>query len=372
MRYDLRTGTFREGWDAFIPSLAHRVEGGREYLEGCGSCNEREDCRWCPVYGYLEHGRHTAPVEYLCTMAHQTRSLREQALTKNRRFFQIGGITIQVTSDIPFTDTSFSPRFDSFFTDIPGPDTVRIHHHFGIPDLDEKDLGQEVFRRVPWAIFRKGNSWIYAGISSDENKKTLEKLAVFSLDHTIGTIYNETKSPFLSGNISSITLFTTDQILLARLLADRDGFIVHSCGVVMGDRGFLFVGHSEAGKTTMARMLAPHAKILCDDRNIVRRYKDGWQVSGTWSHGDCPEVSSRSTTLRAVFFLEQDSTNRITLISERKEIIQRLFATVIRPFVTADWWDKTLTSIEQLARDVPCYRMQFDRSGKIIDELKHL
>jgi len=41
--YDLRKGTFRECWEEFIPSLADKVRGGREYLENCGSCELRRD-----------------------------------------------------------------------------------------------------------------------------------------------------------------------------------------------------------------------------------------------------------------------------------------------------------------------------------------
>jgi len=56
MRYDLRKGTFQEAWDNFIPSLADKVHGDAKYTEHCGDCDMRADCRWCPVYGYLEHG----------------------------------------------------------------------------------------------------------------------------------------------------------------------------------------------------------------------------------------------------------------------------------------------------------------------------
>ena len=50
-------------------------------------------------------------------------------------------------------------------------------------------------------------------------------------------------------------------------------------------------------------MLKGQAAILCDDRNIVRRWKNGWRVHGTWSHGDVAEVSPASAPLRAIMFL---------------------------------------------------------------------
>ena len=73
---------------------------------------------------------------------------------------------------------------------------------------------------------------------------------------------------------SSLSLFPTDQILVARWLADRQGCYLHSAGAILDGKGLLFVGHSDAGKTTTVRMLQDQAEILCDDRNIVRRSGD--------------------------------------------------------------------------------------------------
>ncbi|MDD1701594.1 MAG: radical SAM protein [Methanoregula sp.] len=374
MRYDLRRGTFRDGWERFIPSLAGRVRGGDEYLNNCGSCNYRKDCRWCPVYGYLEHGRYSAKVEHLCDVARENRTCKETMIRDQRRYFQIGGITIQVDSDLPFSETTFDPKFASFRTDGPGEDTVSIHHHFSLPNLPEEKRGEELYRKSPWAIYRKGGLWIYAGIPTDGTVSPLHRLAVFSEDYTSGKIYNDPTrgDNFRAGNIGALTMFPSDQILIARLLADRKGYFLHSSGAVMDEKGLLFVGHSEAGKSTIARMIMPHAEILCDDRNIVRRHEDGWRVYGTWCHGDVPNVSSRSAPLHAVHFIEKSEVNRITRIDDRRKIIRRLLACVIRPFETADWWEKTLTSIEQMAREVPCYQMQFDMSGAIVGELKSI
>ena len=110
-------------------------------------------------------------------------------------------------------------------------------------------------------------------------------------------------------------------------------------------------------------------EILCDDRNIVRRWDDGWRVYGTWSHGDVPDVSLASAPLRAICFIEQAAENTLTPLTDRKEITRRLLACLIKPFVTAAWWHKTLDLIEQMARELPCYVMRFDKSGAIVEEL---
>ena len=384
MRYDLTKGSVHEGWEVFIPSLADREFGSREYQEKCGSCDVRQECRWCAVYGWLEHGRFSAPVEYLCEVARENKRYRDEWKLSHLRYYQIAGITIQVESDLKITDQTFHEKFASFRVDGPGDDMVTIRHHFGIPDLTGQDLGKELYRRTPWAISRqKGpeGSYIYLGISPFADDPTLHCAATFSADHTRVRIYNGTvqEESWRKGDLYSLTLFSTDQILIARLLGDRQGCYLHSSGVVLDGAGILFVGHSGAGKSTTMNFLidaAAHGemllKTLCEDRNIIRRMEDGWQVYGTWDHGEVPMVSSSSAPLRAIFFIEQASENTITPLTERKEIIRRVIACLIKPFVTADWWEKTLDLTERIADEMPCYLMRFDLSGDIAGEITQL
>ena len=170
----------------------------------------------------------------------------------------------------------------------------------------------------------------------------------------------------------ALTLFPTDQILLARVMADRQGCFLHSSGVIMEGQGLLFVGHSEAGKSTTVKMLQGKGEILCDDRNIVRRWPEGFRVHGTWSHGEVPLVSAASAPLSAILFLHKSDHNRLTLLENRQEIIGRLLSCLIKPMVSADWWDKMLALIGVLAREIPCYVMEFDQSGAIVAELQDL
>ena len=119
-------------------------------------------------------------------------------------------------------------------------------------------------------------------------------------------------------------------------------------------------------------MLKGQAEILCDDRIIVRRWEDGFRIHGTCSHGDVPDVSPNSAPLKAVLFLEKSRDNGLVALHERKEILQRLLACLIRPLGTRDWWERSLELVEQITREVQCYVMHFDSSGKIVPILKDL
>ena len=120
-------------------------------------------------------------------------------------------------------------------------------------------------------------------------------------------------------------------------------------------------------------------EILCDDRNVIRKHSPlsttgegrggGWRMHGTWSHGTTTDVSSASAPLRAILFLQQDTRNEIAPLTDRKEIWQRLLATLIRPMVTAEWWQKELDVLEPIVKEVRCYSMKFDKSGAIVGKL---
>jgi MoaA/NifB/PqqE/SkfB family radical SAM enzyme len=372
LRYDLRQGSFQEAWDVFIPSLSGKVKGGMEYLENCGACENRSECRWCPVFGYLEHRRFSARVAYLCDVTEEELKYKKEWAEDHRRYYGIAGITVKVESDLPFTESTFDPKFEPFRMEKPGDDVISIRHHFSLPRLNNQDLGTEVYRRPPWAIYRNGSSWIYIGIPPQDGEQKIDRLAVINDSHTCARIYGPDEKLFRQGRLSSLTMFPSDQILLARVLADREGCYIHSSGVKMDGKGLLFVGHSEAGKSTTVKMLKGKAEILCDDRIIVRKMAEGFRIFGTWSHGDVPDVSAASAPLRAILFLKQSRDNRIVPVDDTKESVQNLLACLVKPLETTDWWEKTLSFIESLVKGVPCYTMHFTRSGEIIESLRSL
>jgi hypothetical protein len=402
LRYDLRRGTFREAWDEFIPSCADKVRGGDEWRTHCGRCEKRADCRWCAVYAYLETGRYSAPIPYLCAVADEAQKFKAEWQEKHRRYFRIAGITMRVESDLDLDALKFKDEFAAFAVEGPGDDNVTLRHYFELPDLKGKDLGEELYRKPPWAISRRKNgAWIYRGISPNPDDPKLHRVAVFNPDHTHGTIYSLPRDAerIRSDGWHSLSLFPTDQIWLAPLLADRHAVLLHSAAAIVNGQGLLFVGHADAGKSTTMMLLKNASRlpkspktsevsveILCDDRNVVRKWGDErdltglanlsglgeWRVHGTWSHGDVADVSSASAPLRAILLLQKADENAIIPLTNRKEIWRRLLATLIKPMVTAEWWQKELDVLEQIVKEVRCYAMKFDQSGAIVSELVKL
>lgn len=68
------------------------------------------------------------------------------------------------------------------------------------------------------------------------------------------------------------------------------GLLLHASGIVRNGRGYVFFGHSGAGKTTIAGLSAPHV-VLSDDLVIVRLVGDRVFVFGTPFAGALPETA---------------------------------------------------------------------------------
>jgi hypothetical protein len=90
----------------------------------------------------------------------------------------------------------------------------------------------------------------------------------------------------------------------ARQAAGLPGFLVHSAGVVADHRGFLFVGPSEAGKTTAAlNSMAWH--VLGDEMILVIPGGNGPEIVGTSFNGTFRDKHPGRAPLAGVFLLEQ-------------------------------------------------------------------
>jgi MoaA/NifB/PqqE/SkfB family radical SAM enzyme len=71
--YDLRSGSFREGWEQFLYRVRHKKV---TRVTKCAACGIKTMCNMCPAVGELEHGDPEEPVDSFCHVTH----LRAHAL----------------------------------------------------------------------------------------------------------------------------------------------------------------------------------------------------------------------------------------------------------------------------------------------------
>ncbi len=97
----------------------------------------------------------------------------------------------------------------------------------------------------------------------------------------------------------------------ARRVAGQDAFLIHSSAVIVDSQGFLFVGPSEAGKSTVAALSAQH-HVLGDEMNLVRDTGSGLELVGTLFNGLFKAKRPGAAPLSGVFLLKQEPHHALT------------------------------------------------------------
>jgi len=283
--------------------------------------------------------------------------------------FEIGGITLSIDSDLSLKKETFASKFQLFRCDNGEDNEVTIHHHCGLPEIS--NWGEKVYQRAPWIIYKTPSGYIYKMFVEGNEESPL--IAIFNKNHSEGHIYKGKNyvSAFKKGTLTSLLCFPTDQILFARLLADRSGIILHGSGLIFKEKGYLFVGHSDAGKTTLVKIFRQHARILNDDRIIVRKEGSRFYLYGTPWHGELSLVAPDRVPLKAVFFLNQAEENKVEK-TEGLGAFKRLYGCTIKPLVTEKWARNALDICQALSREVACYNLYFDKSGGVISLIEKL
>lgn len=155
--------------------------------------------------------------------------------------------------------------------------------------------------------------------------------------------------------------YPLDQLIWLHLLARYGGVLLHAAGVALGDRGVALVGHSGAGKSTVARLWLRErdAVLLNDDRVVLRAAADGapYLWSTPW-HGDVATITSAAVPLAALFILRhgaQTRTRRLGPAATAAALFARAFLPLWEPRAVA----QALTFCAALATRVPCHELAF-------------
>ncbi|HEV2916072.1 MAG TPA: hypothetical protein VGX92_22520 [Pyrinomonadaceae bacterium] len=235
-------------------------------------------------------------------------------------------------------------------------------------ELDATPTGELLFDSgALWRLYRDEGSYLWHFRTPSLGNRPY-KTARFKQDFTDGEVLLH--RPYFADALSVYPLeYPLDELLLLGLLARGRGVELHSCGVRddSGD-GYLFVGQSGAGKTTMSRLWERRigTEIPSDDR-IVLRIVDGqlWMYGTPW-HGEAELSSPISTPLRQIFFLRHGERNELLELSG-VGAAARLFACSFPTYYDAAGLDFTLDFFERVTRAVPCRELTFIPDERVVD-----
>lgn len=252
-----------------------------------------------------------------------------------------------------------------------GPADVMVETDWG--DLAGPAAGTVVFDAgATWQLRREADRLTFR-FHSAAHGDIPYRTAVFDASLTRGEV--RLHRPYFDGRPAVYPLaFPLDELLTITLLGQGRGVEVHACGVVdRSGAGYLFVGQSGAGKSTMATLWlgAKGVTILSDDRVVLRRVGGRVRMYGTPWHGDAPLASPRSVPLSHVFFLRQAPRPACSPVTEA-DAVAALVAASFVPFHSAAALEFTLGLLERVVADVPSATLDFAPEPTVIDLVRRL
>jgi len=167
--------------------------------------------------------------------------------------------------------------------------------------------------------------------------------------------------------------YPLDEVLMIHHLASGKGLEVHALGVVdEAGEGHLFLGHSGAGKSTSARLWLGQkdARILSDDRIILRRRGGQVWMHGTPWHGDAGIASPDCALLTHIYVLEQWARNELVAMP-RGVATAEIFARSFVPRHCPEALNFALQFIEELAGELPCDVFRFVPQQSAVEVIRH-
>lgn len=267
----------------------------------------------------------------------------------------------------------------------------KIYLQRGLQKFLVREGEPEIFIRVCWEelrqeargreIFDSGTTWkLYDCDGSYLIRFTVPifgpvpyKEALFNPDFSRAEI--RLHRPFFPPEVSLDPLeHPLDELLITNYLARGRGLEVHACGMVDSQgRGYLFLGSSGTGKSTMARLWQGQTgvTVLSDDRIILRQKGGDFWMHGTPWHGDAGSSFPGRVLLRSAYFLERGLKNeRIPL--RKAEASGRLFACSFPPFYSKEAIEFIMDLLGKMVEHIPIYELRFLPDQEVVHFLQEL
>jgi len=177
------------------------------------------------------------------------------------------------------------------------------------------------------------------------------------------------------GEYSHIQLFLYLLLLANKWHIRHRGFCLHSAAIARGHKGFLFLGGSRAGKTTVSQLSTLTGyTALGDDLNFILRKEEDYVLAAAPSAAASMTCSKSRPCLQAIFNLVQDKKDFLIPLSPM-QIARSLFEGLGQAPKSAYLLNQELELAFQtccaIARAIPGYELHFRKSPdfwKLIDE----
>jgi hypothetical protein len=282
--------------------------------------------------------------------------------------FGIGGIGLSFLFDQNLSESEVEDIdiYYEFITDIRPETKLRVHHD----SFPERGKGKKIFDSgSAWALYHDQRKYVLQDSSFDSDPPP-NQFVILESDFKSGDIYINDE---IIKNLSLDPLGSPlNQVLMILLLSRGKGVMLHACGIDDRGYGYLFLGNSGHGKSTIARLWSENqATVLNDDRIIIREKNGELLMYGTPWPGDFKEVSSKGLPIRKLFFLRHGEKNS-AVPKKGAEAVLMLLTRCFPPIWDKKGMEYTLDLCHRIVHKIPCYEFSFEPNRKIVDFVNNI
>ena len=279
----------------------------------------------------------------------------------------VAGIGISFLFDKSLSELGVEHINDAFVTDM--IDEIKLRVHYG--PAPEMDRIEKIFDSgSTWAFYRSNGRYVLQNDALEPGSSPTV-FAILEQGLKSGDIYitHTTLAQYLPPDPLGHPL---NQILMILLLSLDKGMIFHACGIDDGGSGYLFLGNSGDGKSTMAELWSDRNSLVLNDDRIVVREKDGgfWMYGTPW-HGDFRELSPNGLPIQKLFFLRRGDKNGVVL-KRGAEAASMLLVRSFPPLWDSKGMAYVMDLCHRLVSEIPCYELSFAPDESIVDFVRNI
>ncbi|MFH0790393.1 MAG: hypothetical protein V2A64_02060 [Candidatus Omnitrophota bacterium] len=275
---------------------------------------------------------------------------------KNAEFkIEVGNFFISLKVDHPMAYNRVKSDYRGYFSKSRRKFDIRIVVRY--KKFMRPKFNPPLIRARGWRLY-KGDSCLFIYFPSRKYYSLVKLNTAFNR----AEIYTQDPSCRIISYIFPTIFFS--------LFLIKKGFsLLHACGIISKNRGYLFVASSGGGKSTIAKLAVKKGfRVLNDDRIIIRKFRNRYIMQGSPWHGDVPQTNSGYVYLRDIFFLKKAVFNRVEPMS-KITAIEELYKNCFTVILSSDILKNKYEFCFNFAKTLNCIRLNFKACASVFDYL---